>query len=145
VHVVSNQQDTSKHPITKIAKCIIDTGNMQGNIASRDFAENVLGISVTSFKSLTKEEEMGGTGITGDLHIPQGAIYLTWYHKNSTRVFRDMRFLISSTPQCDLIIGARSIQQDKILSVPCLMVEPGLPSDIPTIENVTVEGSFPIV
>jgi len=121
VHVVSNRQDIDKHPITKIAKCTIDTGNMQGNIVSREFLENVLGFPLSSFQKMTKEEERGGTSITGDLHIPQGAIYLTWYHKNSTRVFRDMRFLISLTQHCDLIIGARSIQKDGILNVPCLM------------------------
>ncbi len=94
---------------------------MQGNIASRDFVENVLEFHESSFEDLTKEEEMGGTGITGDSHIPLGAIYPTWYHKSSTRVFRDMRFLISPTQHCDLIIGARSIQKEKILSVPCLV------------------------
>ena len=34
-----------------------------------------------------------------------------------------MRFLISPNPQCDLIIGARSIQKDKLLAVPNLMDE----------------------
>lgn len=125
VHVVSNRQDKDRHPITKIAKCTIDTGNMQGNIVSRDFVENVLEFPSTSFEKLTGEEEMGGTSITGDLHTPLGAIYLTWYHTSSTRVFRDMRFLISPAPYCDMIIGAQSIQKDKILSVPCLMERAG--------------------
>lgn len=121
VNVVSSRRDAEEHAITKIAKCTIDTGNMQGNIVSRDFVENVLEFPESSFEDLTKEEKMGGTGITGDSHIPQGAIYLTWYHKSSTRVFRDMRFLISPTQHCDLIIGARSIQKENILSVPCLV------------------------
>jgi len=98
---------------------------MQGNIVSREFVENVLEIPASSFGSLSKEEEQGGTGITGDSHIPQGVIQLTWYHKSSTRVFRDMHFLISPTPHCDLIIGARSIQKENILSVPCLMAGNG--------------------
>jgi hypothetical protein len=90
--------------------------------------ENVLELPASSFGGLSKEEERGGTGITGDSHIPQGVVHLTWYHKSSTRVFRDMRFLISPTPHCDLIIGARSIQKENILSVPCLMVgsRPGI-------------------
>jgi hypothetical protein len=124
-HVVSNQQDKDRHPITKIAKCTIDTGNMQGNIVSRDFVENVLNFPSTNFLKLTNEEERGGTTISGDLHIPQGAIYLTWYHKSSTRVFRDMRFLISPAPNCDMIIGAQSIEEGKILSVPCLASKAG--------------------
>jgi hypothetical protein len=93
---------------------------MQGNIVSRDFVENVLEFPSSSFEKLTKEEETGGTGITGEPHIPLGAVNLTWYHKNSTRVFRDMRFLVSPSQHCDLIIGAWSIQKDKILDVPCL-------------------------
>lgn len=97
---------------------------MQGNIVSQEFLEKVLEFPLSSFQKLTKEEERGGTSITGDSHIPQGAVYLTWYHKNSTRVFRDMRFLISSTKHCDLIIGARSIQKEEILNVPCLMAGP---------------------
>jgi hypothetical protein len=40
--------------------------------------ENVLEFHESSFEDLTKEEETGGTGITGDSHIPLGAIYLTW-------------------------------------------------------------------
>jgi hypothetical protein len=111
--------------MTKLAKCTIDTGNMQGNIVSQDFLENVLEFPVSRIQKLTKDEERGGTGITGDSHIPTGAVYLTWYHKNSTRVFRDVRFLISSTRHCDLIIGARSIQKEKILNVPCLMAGNG--------------------
>jgi hypothetical protein len=98
---------------------------MQGNIVSRDFVETVLGFPASSFTKLTKEEEMGGTGINGDSHIPQGAISLTWYHKNSTRVFRDMRFLVSPTQYCDIIIGARSIQTEKILSGALLAVRRG--------------------
>ena len=90
---------------------------------SREFVERVLEYPPERFRELTKEEERGGTGITGDLHVPEGAIYLTWYHKNSTRVFRDMRFLISPHSDCDLIIGARSIQKDGILNVPCLMTD----------------------
>jgi len=46
---------------------------------------------------------------------------LTWYHQNSSRVFRDVRFLISPIENCDMIIGARSIRKDKILDVPSLM------------------------
>jgi len=46
---------------------------------------------------------------------------LTWYSHNSTRVFRDMRFLVSEHPMYDLIIGSQSIYQNRILDVPNLM------------------------
>ena len=134
MHVVSNQQDEEKHCITKLAKCTIDTGNLQGNIVSRDFAEKVLGFPSSSFGELTKEEEIGGTGIMGEQHIPLSVIHLTWYHNNSTRVFRDMRFLVSPAPHCDLIIGAWSIQKDRILGVPCLTLTK--PSDTLILANL---------
>ncbi|KAF4624148.1 hypothetical protein G7Y89_g14027 [Cudoniella acicularis] len=121
VYVLSTERDDQRHLIPKEAKCTIDTGNLQGNIVSRTFLVDVLGYSEANFHKLTKEEEDGGTGITGHKLIPDGAIYLTWYHGNSTRVFRDMRFLISEHPMYDLIIGARSIQKNKILDVPNLM------------------------
>lgn len=123
VYVLSTRKDTEKHQVPKEAKCTIDTGNMQGNIVSRTFVENVLEFSPANFSELTAAEKEGGTSVTGHTLIPDGAIYLTWYHKKSTRVFRNMRFLVSSSQHCDLIIGARSIQKDKLLTVPNLMVE----------------------
>ncbi|RDW56921.1 hypothetical protein BP5796_12988 [Coleophoma crateriformis] len=121
VHVLSLQRDENRHLIPKEAKCTIDTGNLQGNIVSRAFVVDVLGYSETSFQKLTKAEEEGGTGITGHKLFPSGAIYLTWYHNSSTRVFRDMRFLVSEYPMYELVIGAHSIEEENILNVPNLM------------------------
>jgi len=120
VYVLSTERDGHRHLVPKEAKCTIDTGNLQGNIVSRAFLVDVLGYSEADFHKLTKEEEDGGTGITGHTLIPEGAIYLTWYHSNSTRVFRDMRFLVSEHPIYDLIIGAHSIRKNNILDVPNL-------------------------
>ncbi|KAH8672830.1 hypothetical protein BGZ60DRAFT_285843 [Tricladium varicosporioides] len=121
VYVLSTHQDKDKHHISLEAKCTIDTGNMQGNIVSRKFVEEVLGYPESAFCPLTKEEEVGATGITGHQLIPECAVYLTWYHKKSTRIFRNMRFLVSPNEMCDLIIGAQSIQKHKVLDVPNLM------------------------
>ncbi|RDW56749.1 hypothetical protein BP6252_13972 [Coleophoma cylindrospora] len=121
VHVLSLQRDENRHLIPKEAKCTIDTGNLQGNIVSRTFVVEVLGYSETNFQKLTKAEEEGGTGITGHKLFPSGAVYLTWYHNSSTRVFRDMRFLVSEYPMYELIIGAHSIEEENILNVPNLM------------------------
>ncbi|TGO81822.1 hypothetical protein BPOR_1004g00030 [Botrytis porri] len=121
VFVLSTRKDSNKQPVPKHAKCTIDTGNMQGNIVSREFVENVLEYSEANFVRLTAEEREGGFGITGDKLVPEGAIYLTWYHSKSTRVFHKMRFLISPYSHCDLIIGARSILKDNLLGVPNLM------------------------
>jgi alpha-mannosidase len=90
-------------------------------LVSKTFVIDVLGYPESCFQPLTKVEEAGGTGVTGHKLIPQGAISLTWYHSNSTRVFRDMRFLISEHPMYDLIIGSQSIHQNRILDVPNLM------------------------
>lgn len=121
VYVLSTERDEHRHAIPKEAKCTIDTGNLQGNLVSRAFLVDVLGYSEADFHELTREEEDGGTGITGHRLIPEGAISLTWYHSNSSRVFRDMRFLISEHPIYDLIIGAHSIRENNILDVPNLM------------------------
>ncbi|TVY85404.1 hypothetical protein LSUE1_G000035 [Lachnellula suecica] len=122
VHVLSTRQDKDSHRISIDAKCIIDTGNMQGNIVSRSFVE-VLEYSESDFCPLNKEEEAGAMSVTGHQLLPLSAIHLTWYYKNSTRVFRDMRFLISPNEHFDLIIGAGSIQKNKLLDVPNFMVD----------------------
>ncbi|KAH8598742.1 hypothetical protein B0O99DRAFT_683495 [Bisporella sp. PMI_857] len=138
VYVLSTRRDKDKHHVAMEAKCTIDTGNMQGNIVSRRFVEDVLEYPESAFCSLTKEEEAGATGITGHQLIPEAAVYLTWYHRKSTRVFRDMRFLISPSQHFDLIIGAESIHRDKLLDVPNLTSQ--LP-DIVTVENLGPDDS----
>jgi hypothetical protein len=117
------------------AKCTIDTGNTQGNIVSRRLVEDVLEYPRSAFCSLTKEEEAGATAITGHQLIPEAAINLTWYHKKSVRVFRDMRFLITSSQHFDIIIGAVSIQKDGLLDVPNLMTQGDLISKVKNTEN----------
>jgi hypothetical protein len=124
VYVLSSRKDTDKHDVPKEAKCTIDTGNQQGNIVSREFVLNVLQFPESHFKPLTEKEKRGGTGYTGHTMVPEHAIYLTWYHKKSTRVFRNMRFLISPNEHCDLIIGVHSIREHNLLSVPNLMANP---------------------
>jgi hypothetical protein len=121
VVVLSPRKDTDKVQVKKIGKCTIDTGNTQGNIVSRSFVEHVLEFPKSSIRQLTEAEKEGGSGVTGHRLVPEGAIYLTWYHKKSTRVFHHMRFLISEYPNYDLIIGARSIQEHDIQDVPNLM------------------------
>jgi hypothetical protein len=107
--LLTARRDEHQHPILKEANCTIDTANLQGNIVSRAFLVDVLGYSEADFQKLTREEEIGGTGIIGHTLIPDSAIYFTWYYSNSTKVFRDMRFLISEHPIYNLVVGARSI------------------------------------
>jgi len=121
---------------------MIDTGNLQGNVVSKAFVVDVLGYPESSFQPLTKLEEAGGTGATDHKLIPQAAIHLTWYHSNSTRVFRDMRFLISDYPMYDLVIGSQSIHQNKILDVPNLMTKI-MPSETPERKHLSPANPSP--
>ncbi|PMD41909.1 hypothetical protein L207DRAFT_333477 [Hyaloscypha variabilis F] len=141
VYVLSTERDEHRHLIPKEAKGTIDTGNLQGNLVSRAFLVDVLRYSEADFHELTNEEKDGGTGITGHRLIPEGAISLTWYHSNSTRVFRDMRFLISEHPTYDLIIGAHSIRQNNILDVPNLMADQDPAGIILSIDPLKMKNS----
>lgn len=85
---------------------------------------NELGYSEDGLLELTPEEKKGGISVTETKLIPQGAVYLDWYHGRSSHVFRNMRFLVSPHSICDLIIGARSIQKNNILGVPILAIGP---------------------
>lgn len=88
---------------------------------SRNLVENELGYEPSSFYKLTDDEaRIDTTGPIGAI-LPEGAIYLTWYHKSSTRIFRNMRFLVSRNMQYDMIIGAHSIQRENLLDVPNLL------------------------
>lgn len=103
------------------ARCTFDTGCLQGNIISKEFALK-LGYTEADFKPLKSRERNGGTSATGHAHMPEGALYITWYHNSSPRLYGGMRFLVSSETQCQLIIGARSIQKHRLLSAPVLTV-----------------------
>lgn len=129
VFVLSTEKTGRNLYVPKQAQCILDTGNLHGNTISKSFLINVLKYSEQSFQELTYEESHGGIGATGDKLLPEGAIYLTWYHASSATVYRDMRFLISPHAHCDLVVGACSIQEYNILSPPNLAtlsnVDPG--------------------
>jgi hypothetical protein len=83
---------------------------MQGNFVSRDFVLKTLGYSETNFRELTEKEKRGHE------MTPVGAIQLTWYHRNSTKVYRNMRFLVSADTPFDLIIGAPSVDEHDLLA-----------------------------
>ena len=119
--VLSNEKDRHGRFIQKEAQCTIDTGNHHGNIVSREFLLKELKFPESAFmgKQLSKSEKEG-ISVTGHPLIPEGAINLDWYHAKSTQRYRGMRFLVSSNPRCDLIIGARSIEKHGILASPNL-------------------------
>jgi hypothetical protein len=120
VHAVSSEKiGTELH---QQARCTFDTGCLQGNIISKEFALR-LGYTESDFKPLRPKEKTGGTSATGHAHMPEGALYITWYHNSSPRLYSGMRFLVSSDTDCQLIIGARSILKHKLLSAPNLSVE----------------------
>ncbi|KAF2192619.1 hypothetical protein K469DRAFT_746012 [Zopfia rhizophila CBS 207.26] len=92
---------------------------MQGNIVSKNFALR-LGFAESDFKQLRPRKRNGGTTATGDILTVEGALNLSWYHGSSSRIFRDMRFLVSSAKDFDMIIGARSITKHNLISPPNL-------------------------
>ncbi|PQE06883.1 hypothetical protein CJF31_00010951 [Rutstroemia sp. NJR-2017a BVV2] len=118
VVVVGAHKDENNHPMAKVAVCTIDTGNMQGDIVSKDFLENQLGFPKSRFRELKGTEKRGA--VVGN-NIPEAAIHLTWYHKKGSRAFHDMRFLIAPHSDADLVIGAQSIWKYNLLTVPYLM------------------------
>ncbi|PQE14315.1 hypothetical protein CJF30_00006904 [Rutstroemia sp. NJR-2017a BBW] len=123
VLVLGAHKDENNQPIPKTAVCTIATGNMQGDIVSRDFLENQLGFQKSSFLELKGTEKRGAVGITGDIMLPKGAINLTWYQKKGSGDFRDMRFLIAPLSGTDIVIGAHSAWKYKLLTAPGLRGE----------------------
>ncbi|KAI9773864.1 MAG: hypothetical protein M1840_006090 [Geoglossum simile] len=115
------------------ARCLLDTGCLQGNLVSEEFARK-LGYTESDFRPLRPRESNGGTSATGHTHMPKGALHLTWYHNASPRLYSDMRFLVSPSQQYEIVIGAHSILKYKLVSHPNFAVTAGrtsfkLPSD----------------
>lgn len=117
VWVLSKEKDTSNRYVQKMAQCTIDTANLQGNLVSRDFLLKELGFSESDFKPL-KNFHRHGVSVSGHAVVPDGTVKLTWYHGNSPRVFREMRFFVVPNPLCELVLGARVIQEYGILNPP---------------------------
>jgi hypothetical protein len=66
---------------------------------------------------LSNHEKNIRIDITGTL-TPEGAVHLSWYDLNSVLVFRNMRFYISPSPVCDLVLGARSLTDKNLIQYP---------------------------
>ncbi|KAF2177270.1 hypothetical protein K469DRAFT_720828 [Zopfia rhizophila CBS 207.26] len=97
------------------AQCTLDTANLQGNIISAKFAK---GLGFATYEPLRESEEVGGTGLNGQIHNVVGAVLVSWCHHTSTQVYRNMRFLVSETANVDLVIGSHSIVKYRLLSPP---------------------------
>jgi hypothetical protein len=116
VHVVSKETDEDGRFVEKIAKCMVDTGNLQGNLISKDFLEN-LGYSSSDYTKL-KSSDRDGHSASGHPIVPEGAVKLTWYYPSSPRIYRDMRFLVLENPSHDLVLCAQAIKKHNILDSP---------------------------
>lgn len=104
------------------ARCVLDTGCVQGNIISADLAHR-LGFTDIDFQPLTPREEEGGMVATGEVHKVMGTIRVSWFSSTSPKVFNTMRFLVSETANVDLVIGTRSITKERLLLPPNLMAD----------------------
>jgi hypothetical protein len=98
-----------------VAQCILDSGNVVGNFVSREWLENVLEYPKSKLLSLLDYEQRGQIGTSGPVLNPEAAVYLTWYHKKSSRVYHNMRFFVSPSLNHDLVIGAGSMKQHGML------------------------------
>ncbi|KAF2634168.1 hypothetical protein P280DRAFT_414384, partial [Massarina eburnea CBS 473.64] len=111
------------------AKCILDTGCLQGNIISKRLATS-LGFTVTEYEQLKPREKTGGITASGHIHHAIGAIRVSWSHGSSTRMMTLMRFLVSDNEKIDLVIGARSIRKWNLISPPNLSNVPDNIADL---------------
>ena len=98
-------------------RCLFDTGCAQGNIVSVEFAER-LGFTPEDFKQLRAEERFGGISATGHKVEPLGVIKLTWYHKRSVKIFRGMRFIVTSNTNYEMVIGCSSLKKHDLVAPP---------------------------
>lgn len=99
-------------------RCVLDTACFQGNIISSEFAH---ALGFTEFEPLSSKEQDGGIVANGSKHDVSGALYLSWFHSTSVKVYRDMRFLVSESAPVDLVIGTHSIVRHRLISPPNLM------------------------
>ena len=97
------------------ARCVLDTGSLQGNIISERLARR---IGFIEYLPLKDGEEHGGKVVTGHIHQVKGAVRASWYHHTSPKVFVNMRFLVSESDGFDMLIGAASIYKEKMLPAP---------------------------
>ena len=131
VIVHSKHKDKKGRWIKHEAQCTFDTGNQQGNFVSKEFLVSHLGFSEKDFrcKKFTGVEKSGRSA-TGHLNVPEGMICLTWYVQGGPRMFRHMRFLVSTNIPCDLNVGASSIEEYSILGSLNLMASPTVDKNI---------------
>ena len=118
VNALSKSKDANGLHVPKLARCTIDTGNHQGNFVSKTFVIEDLEYPESDFLPLNPVEKEGGLSASNHKLIPEAAVIITWYHAGSTRLFRNMRFLVMSNPEYHLVIGARSIAKHNLLSPP---------------------------
>ena len=89
---------------------------------SLDFVER-LGYKRGHFEELNSEEAAAGITALGNMVVPEGAIRLSWYHSESSKVFTAMRFLILENTEVDLLIGVHSILQYNLILPPNFEVQ----------------------
>ncbi|KAF1962751.1 hypothetical protein CC80DRAFT_541910 [Byssothecium circinans] len=104
------------------AQCTLDTGCSQGNIVSLEFARR-LGYKEEHFEELNPEEAAAGISALGNAVVPMGAIRLSWYHSESSKVFTAMRFFVLEHTEVDLLIGVHSILQFNLILPPNFKID----------------------
>ncbi|KAH6614804.1 hypothetical protein C7974DRAFT_379742 [Boeremia exigua] len=109
------------------ARCLLDTGCFQSNIVSKRLVED-LGYTESDYEPLSETERFGSTTLSGEHIAFEGVIRLSWHNNTSTNRYHRMRFLVSTSTQCEMIIGARSITKYHLLKEMVLMADSAAPN-----------------
>lgn len=117
VVVLSKKEDEEGKSTHEVAKCVLDTGNLQGNLVSKSLLIQHFGYDESDIEPL-ENSDMIGLSVSGHLVEPVGAVKLSWYHQSSPRVYRDMEFLVTEDSIYELVLCAQDIENHKLLSPP---------------------------
>ena len=112
--LVSPRDDGTNYESTR---CLLDTGCLSGNLVTRDLVER-LGYVESDFEPPTPYESQEGQTLTGERFPIEAAVFLSWHHKSSPVIYRDMRFLIVSSSRFEMIIGSDTISKHGLLTPP---------------------------
>ena len=87
-----------KQHLPSEAKCIINTGNQQGDFRSLARIMSLSQSRTSNFKDLVDTETRAGFKNTGHTPVAEGTINLPWYHRKRQQFFRNTL--------CNIITGA---------------------------------------
>ncbi|KAF1924859.1 uncharacterized protein M421DRAFT_272224 [Didymella exigua CBS 183.55] len=101
-----------------------------------------MGYVTSDFQTPTPYESEGARTLTGEPFAVEAAIYLSWHHSSSPITFRQMRFLIISNSEFEMIIGSDTISKHSLLVPPVFATGSRSvyePSEDPTVREMRLD------